>query len=624
MSDNESIDQREKNLKVFVRVLPLEKPCDCCAKISADCKTFFVRCLQSARRGRKSAYPVYWAFPTNGIFHEASQDRVYRATAKDLLEKVLGGVNCVLISYGQTGSGKSFTIGGLRNDWKHRGIAARLLSDMFAVKANRRKVNDIYYRLSFVELRGKNVIDLLTAREPKIVNVHVKDVFENITVADVKSEPEALRRLFEGEARRSTVTGATYPVSHLGAAVITFHVSNTSLIISQAVVAVAKIHIIEMAGIGTVGKSSCSKTASDVGMANLMKTQLEQYFLYLRKPSASTYSVARSSLSRLLKNEFTVTSVIRFISHVRITKEDLVVTLSTMRLTMEIAKLRPIKTIRHIQPQAELILQQLREEVNALRKELQLNDMFLQQEALMNISKTRIEQIGRDIMNFLKGSISELTLFNVSQAQILVKIIKQLYNKLVAKEEVEEKLSEAYHDVMSSLMPADTTSLATLSQNAETHSAVDSDYDRNEDEDITSEITSKSTDDKMTVEQVGILSKHGISLGPVLQVDSITIGLKCPTALKAVSDNNELQMTELTYGCADKARRMFRQLQRMMERKFEERHGRKKTPYACVVSNANDNYFTTIHNIKENIKTIEIPRNDSQHMSQCYDNKIAR
>ncbi|KMR00511.1 kinesin-like protein kif9 protein [Lasius niger] len=103
-----------------------------------------------------------------------------------------------------------------------------------------------------------------------------------------------------------------------------------------------------------------------------------------------------------------------------------------MRLSAKIAKLKPIKTIRHIQPQTELIVQRLREEVNALKKELELNDMFLHQESLMNISRLRAEQISRDIMNFLKGSISELTLFNVTQARLLMKVAKQLFDKFVS------------------------------------------------------------------------------------------------------------------------------------------------------------------------------------------------
>lgn len=43
MSDDQPIDEKhEKNVKVFVRILPLEKPCDSCAKISADNKVILV------------------------------------------------------------------------------------------------------------------------------------------------------------------------------------------------------------------------------------------------------------------------------------------------------------------------------------------------------------------------------------------------------------------------------------------------------------------------------------------------------------------------------------------------------------------------------------------------------
>lgn len=464
MLDDESIDEKhERNIKVFVRILPLEKPCDSCAKISADNKTIYVRCLQDMRnrRNRLSAapHPVYWTFRTNGIFHETSQDKVYRATTKDLVEKVLDGINCILISYGQTGSGKSFTVGGFRNNWEHRGIIPRFLCDIFAEKTNRRKISDIHYGLSFVELKGKYLIDLLTTRKRKIINVNEHNAFKSITIVDVENEDETLKKVLEGEARRSVVKDTMYPVSHLGAAVITFHVSNTSLIKSQAIVTTAKIHIVEMAGIGTAGSpSSCWKTATDLGMANLMRMQLEQYFVYLRKQSACMYAIIRSNnLLKLLRDAFSITSVIRFVFHIRVTREDLDVTLSTMRLSAKIAKLKPIKSIRHIQPQTELIVQRLREEVNALKKELELNDMFLHQESLMNISKLRAEQINRDIMNFLKGSISELTLFNVTQARLLMKVAKELFDKLIAKEVETEQLKEAYENMMNALTKVNDT-----------------------------------------------------------------------------------------------------------------------------------------------------------------------
>lgn len=39
------------------------------------------------RRDERSTSPVYWAFRVDGIFHETSQDKVYRTTSKDLVEK---------------------------------------------------------------------------------------------------------------------------------------------------------------------------------------------------------------------------------------------------------------------------------------------------------------------------------------------------------------------------------------------------------------------------------------------------------------------------------------------------------------------------------------------------------
>ncbi|XP_050449675.1 kinesin-like protein KIF14 [Cataglyphis hispanica] len=374
MLDDESIDENdERNIKVFVRILPLEKPCDSCAKISSDNK--------------------------------------------------------------------------------HKGIIPRFLSDIFAEKTNRRRISDIRYGLSFVELKGKYVIDLLTTRKRKIFNVNEYNAFKNLTIMNVENEDETLEKVLEGEARRSVVKDTMYPISHLGAAIITFHVSNTSLIKSQAIVATAKIHIVEMAGSGTAGSpSSCWKTATDLGMANLMRTQLEQYFVYLRRQSACMYTIIRSNnLLKLLRDAFSITSIIRFVFHIRITREDLNVTLSTMRLSAEIAKLKPIKSVRHIQPQTELIVQQLRKEVKALKKELELNDMFLHQESFMNISKLRAEQINRDIMNFLKGSISELTLFNVTQARLLVKVAKELYDKLMEKEVETKQLKEAYENMVNVL-----------------------------------------------------------------------------------------------------------------------------------------------------------------------------
>ncbi|XP_043265653.1 kinesin-like protein KIF9 [Colletes gigas] len=349
----------EKNVKIFVRILPLERFCPSYMNIDAEHKI-------QPNRIAVSRQPSYWGFQTDGIFLDSSQEEVYRVSTEDLVSKmisrhnlrVLDGVSCVLIGHGQTGSGKSFTISGLRNDWEHRGLVARLFTDLFAEKSSRMSVSKIEYRLSFVELRGKEARDLLSETENKIW-INDRDPFKDILMVSVNTEEEALRKIFEGEVRRSVVKGSTYLTSHLATAVITVHATNISLITSWGIVTTAKV------------------------------------ILY------------RNSHLAFLVNDKLLQNGPRFTS----------------------LRWLPVKIKEDVKYRPDHIERILQDEVDSLKKELMINDLFLRQEASMNISKSRMEQINRSIVNFLNGTISDFTLFSVSQATVLLKSIKDLYNR---------------------------------------------------------------------------------------------------------------------------------------------------------------------------------------------------
>nr|XP_012136244.1 PREDICTED: kinesin-like protein KIF6 isoform X2 [Megachile rotundata] len=501
MTNNDNPNINEKNIKIFVRVFPVEKSCESCAKIDTERKKIYIRCLQEMQPNRIATVkkPSYWCFQIDDIFHDSSQEEVYRVSTEELVPKILDGVSCILMGFGQTGSGKSFTISGVRNNWEHRGLVVRLISDMFAEKMHRKKSNKIQYCVSYVELHGKEAKDLLIYDTENRVRINERDPFKDISMVLVENEEEALRKIFEGEVRRSTVKGSRYSVSHLATAVITFHVSNISLITSWGTVTMAKMHIVEVAGIGTVGKNNCWKAAMDVGIANLTKTQLEQFFSYLSEERISASTLIRSSnLLKILGSAFSVSSIIRFISHIRIKEEDLNITLSTLRFTAKIAKLKPVRVKENVQCQPDLLLYRLQDEVNALKKELMMNDLFLHQESPMNVSKSRMEQINRSVFKFLDGKISDFTLFNVSQAQTLLKIIKDLYNRLTSSELEVAKLKETYENVLKSTAQMNTQSAK--------EDILPTDSRRNIQE------IEKSTEE--TSKEVGSLNEFGMTLGP--------------------------------------------------------------------------------------------------------------
>lgn len=81
--------------------------------------------------------------------------------------------------------------------------------------------------------------------------------------------------------------------------------------------------------------------------------------------------------------------------------------------------------------QKDHIVHRLRNEVDVLKKELTMNQLFLDQETSINMSKLRSEQINRSVVNYLNGSINDFTLVNATQAQQLLKSIKDFYNRLL-------------------------------------------------------------------------------------------------------------------------------------------------------------------------------------------------
>ena len=56
-----------------------------------------------------------------------TQDDVYDLTTAQIVSNVVAGYNGTVMCYGQTGSGKTFSMLGLTNNYKQRGIIPRAI-----------------------------------------------------------------------------------------------------------------------------------------------------------------------------------------------------------------------------------------------------------------------------------------------------------------------------------------------------------------------------------------------------------------------------------------------------------------------------------------------------------------
>jgi kinesin family member 18/19 len=98
-------------------------------------------------------------FGFDRIFDEnASQDDVYEATTKGLLDSVLSGYNATVFAYGATGCGKTHTISGTA---AHPGIIFLTMQDLFDKVAEMKEEKVTEISLSYLEIYNETIRDLL-------------------------------------------------------------------------------------------------------------------------------------------------------------------------------------------------------------------------------------------------------------------------------------------------------------------------------------------------------------------------------------------------------------------------------------------------------------------------------
>ncbi|XP_076246434.1 kinesin-like protein KIF13A isoform X5 [Calliopsis andreniformis] len=95
----------------------------------------------------------------------ASQDVVFDALGRDILDNAFQGYNACIFAYGQTGSGKSYTMMG---SGENKGIIPRLCDNLFDMIAKRQS-SELTYKVevSYMEIYNEKVHDLLDPKPNK-------------------------------------------------------------------------------------------------------------------------------------------------------------------------------------------------------------------------------------------------------------------------------------------------------------------------------------------------------------------------------------------------------------------------------------------------------------------------
>ncbi|XP_051014952.1 kinesin-like protein KIF19 [Acomys russatus] len=165
-----------------------------------------------AHRSREKSYLFDVAFDFT-----ATQEMVYQATTKSLIEGVISGYNATVFAYGPTGCGKTYTMLGTDHE---PGIYVQTLNDLF--RAIEETSNDMEYEvsMSYLEIYNEMIRDLLNPalgylelREDSKGVIQVAGITE---VSTINAE-EIMQLLMKGNRQRTqepTAANRTSSRSH--------------------------------------------------------------------------------------------------------------------------------------------------------------------------------------------------------------------------------------------------------------------------------------------------------------------------------------------------------------------------------------------------------------------------
>uniref|UniRef100_A0AAX7UGR0 Kinesin-like protein n=1 Tax=Astatotilapia calliptera TaxID=8154 RepID=A0AAX7UGR0_ASTCA len=176
-----------------------------------------------ANRSREKTYMFDVAFDFS-----ASQEEVYRATTKGLIEGLISGYNATVFAYGPTGCGKTYTM--LGTD-KEPGIYVRTLNDLF--RAIEETSDDMLYSvsMSYLEIYNEMIRDLLNPssgfldlREDSKGVIQVAGITEVSTI----NAQEIMELLMKGNKQRTQEPTAANQTSSRSHAVLQVAVKQQS------------------------------------------------------------------------------------------------------------------------------------------------------------------------------------------------------------------------------------------------------------------------------------------------------------------------------------------------------------------------------------------------------------
>ncbi|KAM4821142.1 kinesin-like protein KIF9 isoform 2-T3 [Thomomys bottae] len=415
-----------KKVHTFVRVRPTEDFAHEMIKYGDDNKSIDIHFKKDIRRGVVNNQQTDWSFKLDGVLHDASQDLVYETVARDVISQAFDGYNGTIMCYGQTGAGKTYTMMGITENFKHRGILPRALQQVFKM-IEERPTHAITVRISYLEIYNENLFDLLCTLPYVGPSVTPMSIVENpqgvfvkgLSVHLTSQEEDAFNLLFEGETNRILASHTMNKNSSRSHSIFTIYMEAHSRTLSDEKFITSKINLVDLAGSERLGKTgSDGRVQKEATYINKSLSFLEQAIIALGDQKRDHIPFRQCKLTHALKDSLGGNCNLVLVTNIYGEAAQLEETLSSLRFAnrMKLVMTEPSINEKY---DAERMVKNLEKELALLKQELAIHDSLANRTLVTYdpMDEIQISEINSQVRRYLDGTLDEIDIINLRQIQ---------------------------------------------------------------------------------------------------------------------------------------------------------------------------------------------------------------
>lgn len=423
----------KSTIEVYIRTRPTNKFAHDNLIIDEEKGTVQVKIPRKIEDGLINNQQDNWNFKFDKILLNESQESIFELTGQRAVESVVDGVSSTVITYGQTGAGKTFTVVGLNNDYRYRGLIPRCIADVFRQISKR---SEVKYRVlvSYVEIYNENVHDLLHPDLSSNITLQEDPVYgvmhKGAAVLEVRSEEEALGLMFQGEVNRTICEHKLNKQSSRSHAIFTITLEARAIFAEKLII--SKLNVVDLAGSERTKKTNSEGSVLlEASFINKSLSYLEQLVVAFNSKNRDCLPYRQSKLTYLLKDSLGGNCKTIFIANIWPEAAFLEETISTFRFASRMSQVTN-QLEKRTQIDTPALIRKYERTIRELKAELAIHDTLVGRGKISYESYTPDQQYEQQqiAQDFLDNKIEDIEIESLRQVKELFFQFKNIYRSM--------------------------------------------------------------------------------------------------------------------------------------------------------------------------------------------------